>query len=207
MQSTSTTAQEKRDIGKRLLRDLLLVGLLMMLGAVVRWRLADLPNFAPVASIAMFAGLWTRWRILAAFAPVGALLISDIALGLGNYEWPLMCAVYGSLSLPVIVAPWLKAMGRERRQSWRYTVRWIGATVGTAIGGAFLFFVVTNAFVWYAWYSHDWEGLVVCFANALPFLRFTLIGDLTFCGGFLVMHEVVARVLEAAPQRRSVAAE
>ena len=207
MQKSSSTESAGPIHGSQLLRDMLVVGLLMILGAVVRWRLADLPNFAPIASLAIFAGVWVRWRFLAALAPLGALLISDLALGLGNYEWALMFAVYGSLSFPVLLAPWLKRIAARRRQSWSAAATWLGATLGTAIGGALAFFLVTNSVVWFAWYAHDWQGLAACFANAVPFFRFTLMGDLTFCVSFLVMHEVATRLVATPTGRQAATAE
>jgi hypothetical protein len=46
-------------------------------------------------------------------------------------------------------------------------------------------------------YEHSWQGLVHCYARALPFFRYTLAGDLVFSaslfGGFALIHRFVVR--------------
>ena len=45
-----------------------------------------------------------------------------------------------------------------------------------------LFFLVTNfgCWLWFDLYEHSVSGLVHCYAQALPFFRYTLAGDLVF---------------------------
>ncbi len=97
--------------------------------------------------------------------------ISDQVLG--GYDRTVMIAVYGSLALPVLFGSWL-----ERRLS---ALR----VVSAAVASSALFFVVTNLAVWYAWYPHTLPGISRCFLRAIPFLAYTLSGDLIFaCGLF-----------------------
>lgn len=55
---------------------------------------------------------------------------------------------------------------------------------------SFLFFLFSNFGVWLHWYPHTFEGLIQCFTLALPFYRNTLLGDLVFGWGYLVVHRV-----------------
>lgn len=124
------------------------------------------PNFAPVAAAAMFAGFFFgRWW-LAAGLPVAVMLTSDFALG-----WHLpgvMATVYAALVAPVL---WRAVLRR------RLTALRVG---GAAVGNSLLFFLTTNLAHWYfgIWFPHTLDGLIACYAAALPFLKYTLLGDL-----------------------------
>jgi hypothetical protein len=68
--------------------------------------------------------------------------------------------------------------------------RSLPAVAGCTLAGSVVFFLVTN-FAWWAGYDlypHTWEGLLVCYAAALPFFGWTLLGDAFFAtvlfGGF-----------------------
>lgn len=145
--------------------------LLVVLG--VASRLAVLvcpwvpPNFQAIAGTAPFAGFFFRSRSFAASVPLVAMVVSDLVIG--GYELPVMLAVYASLAAPIAWRSWL------RRTS---AIRVAGATVASTL----LFFAVTNLAVWYAWYPPTAAGLARCYAAALPFLVYSLCGDLLFAG-------------------------
>ncbi len=130
------------------------------------------PNFTPVAAAALFAGFLLRNRAWTVLIPITGLLLSD--LWLGAYDWRVMAVVYAALALPACAYPWLKS-------------RPSAVTVGsTAIGAGLVFFVATNAAVWAfgTMYPHTIAGLLACFAAALPFLKFTLLGNLFYTAVF-----------------------
>lgn len=52
---------------------------------------------------------------------------------------------------------------------------------------SFTFFLVSNFGVWYYWYPHTVSGLLTCYALAVPFYKNTLIGDLLFGYGYMVV--------------------
>jgi hypothetical protein len=50
-----------------------------------------------------------------------------------------------------------------------------------------LFFLISNLGVWIYWYAHTLQGLATCYLLAVPFYRNTLIGDLVFGYGYLMV--------------------
>jgi hypothetical protein len=134
--------------------------IIVLIGVSLR-LLPHPPNFAPIAAIALFGGVYFS-RKTAMVLPLAAMLASDMFLGF--YEVKLMAFVYGSFLLCVGVGFWIK-----RRKKWQ-----------TVIGGAFfsslIFFVLTNFAVWVftPWYAKTFGGLVQCYLMALPFFKNTL---------------------------------
>lgn len=162
---------------------------LLVLGVGTRVLLADLPNFAPVAAMALFAGYFFRSRSLALAVPLVVMLASDMFIGF--YDTWMMLVVYGSLATPVLLSGLLR-----RRLSFesRPAVATAGL-VGASLGASLFFFTVTNFASWlfFGTYSHDVAGLTQCYVQAIPFFRYTLAGDLLFAfvlfGGYsLVLH-------------------
>lgn len=191
----------------------------VMAGVVVLAALARLlphpPNFAPVTALALFAAATLRPRWLGVALPVAAMFLSDAALqvgtqlgfwdgwiagGTGFYHWTAI------IYLTVAAVACLGFLLRDRIG--------VGSVALAALGGSGLFFVVTNLFVWseslfggpLAMYAPTWDGLVECFAMAVPFYRTALAGDVFYCGvlfGGLALAEAVAPrlVREALPVR------
>jgi hypothetical protein len=68
---------------------------------------------------------------------------------------------------------------------------------GAAVASSVLFFVLTNLGVWLfsGMYPRTAEGLVACYAAAVPFFQNTLAGDLFFSallfGGFALAERAV----------------
>jgi hypothetical protein len=54
---------------------------------------------------------------------------------------------------------------------------------------SFLFFLVSNFGVWWYWYPHTLTGLTTCYLLAVPFYKQTLIGDLVFGYGYLLVKK------------------
>jgi hypothetical protein len=84
---------------------------------------------------------------------------------------------------------------------------WIG---GTALGASLLFFVTTNFGAWLEQaypYGYSFEGLLNCYAAAIPFYRGTLLGDLAFSGALFGAHAVLSRAFFPAERVGAVPAE
>jgi hypothetical protein len=153
-----------------------------LVGLAVAVRLmTETPNFGAVAAAALFAGFYFRSRLTALFVPLTAVVLSDQFLG--GYERLIMLAVYAAGLAPV-------AFG------WLLKSRFSVARLATAaVGGSLLFYLVTNAAVWYVWYPHSWGGLAHCYVVAVPFFKYTLASDLVFAGGFFGLHALATRML------------
>ncbi len=57
---------------------------------------------------------------------------------------------------------------------------------------SFCFFLLSNLGVWWYWYDHSVEKLLLCYLLAVPFYARTLVGDLLFGYGYLVVKNFSA---------------
>lgn len=161
---------------------------LVAAGAATRLLVRDIPNFAPIAALALFAGYLFADRRLALWVPLGAMVASDWVIG--GYDWRLMAVVYASLTMPAFWGPSLRRwLPIARGGSASGGSAWGGGAwgsvatlVGCSLAGSLLFFATTNLAVWAlgSMYEHSWAGLAHCYVRALPFFRYTLAGDLVF---------------------------
>ncbi len=106
-------------MNRDLIRQGMMFGLLVIAGVGVRLFFRDLPNFAPIAALALFAGFYFRSSAVAVALPLTVMVISD--QWLGGYHWLVMAAVYahvGSPSRPSLLGPSSLFHGRRR---WWFT--------------------------------------------------------------------------------------
>lgn len=142
---------------------------LVALGAAGRWAV-DVPNFAPTAAITLFSGFYFRDLRRAVLVPLAAMLLSD--LWIGFYSPQVMLVVYTAFLFPLCFRRMLRS---------RVTLPRIG---GAVVSGSIVFFLTTN-FAHWAWmgsYPLTLGGLSACYGAALPFFKFTLLGDVFWCG-------------------------
>ena len=135
---------------------------------VVARLLPHPPNFAPVAAVALVGGLF-----LARHWQVGLVVMLGMGIGdalLGFYDLGVMVTVYASLLLPLAARRFIAPSPTALR---------IGAA---AIGAGVGFFLTTNAAVWYfgSSYPPTADGLLASYVAGLPFLKWTLAGNLFF---------------------------
>lgn len=153
--------------------------LIVALGFAARMILRDLPNFAPVAAIALFAGYYFRSRTLALCAPLAVMLSSDLIIG--GYDWHVMIAVYAMLCLPVVFRGVLQKSFRLQGNSRGARLASVAGLLGCTLAGSILFFLVTNFACWFSLdYSLTLSGLLECYTAAIPFFRYTMAGDMAF---------------------------
>lgn len=164
--------------------DILLV--LFLIGFDVAARLLmHVPNVSPVAASALFAGMMLSRRSLALLVPLAAMLIGDLLIGFD--DWRVSAVVYAAMLLPA-VAGILASRYRPSR-----------VVVPAALACSLIFFAATNFAVWAfsGMYSLDTAGLVQCYTLALPFLKYTVAGDLFWCaalfGGAWLVQRLAAR--------------
>ncbi len=150
---------------------------LIVLATAGRLACLEWPNLSPVAGLAIGAGWLIRRGSLAVAVPLVSMLISDRLAG--GYELPVMLTVYAALTLPVL----LGRLGRSlvgsrpvRHASLRVAA---AGAIGAASGliASLLFYLTTNAAFW-AFASHEGTTLAQAYVDGLPFLRYTLTGDL-----------------------------
>lgn len=153
---------------------------LIAFGAQVRIYFQDLPNFAPVAALALFSGYFFRSWTMALCVPLGVMAISDAFIG--AYDWRMMVLVYSMLAMPVALrGPLRKYLNIGQGNLGRATGA-VAGLVACSLLTSLVFFFTTNfgSWLWFDMYQHNGAGLVTCYVQALPFFRFTLAGDLVF---------------------------
>lgn len=151
--------------------------LLILLGIICRF-LPHPANFAPIAALALFGGLYLpkKWSIV---LPMAVMLISDLFIGF--YTWQIMLSVYLSFALMVGVGLLV------RKNKKFHTV------LGGTLLGSVIFFILTNASVWAfgTMYTPDFSGLISSYYAALPFFRNSLLGDLFYTAVLVGGYEFV----------------
>lgn len=181
--------------------------LLVLVGAQVRILLQDLPNFAPVAALALFAGYFFRSWLLALCLPLSVMAISDWSIG--GYDWRMMAVVYGMLAVPVAFRTPLRRYLNVDQGGWKSASWATAGLVGCSLAASVLFFLTTNfgSWLWFSMYPHTAAGLVQCYAMAIPFFRYTLCGDMFFAVSLFGGYAVAVQLHRAAQARRVLAAE
>jgi hypothetical protein len=175
---------------KRLYKNILVfVGLVALI--VVGRYLPHAANFTPAAAAGLFAAYYFRNRLTAVAVPLTGMLLSDMLLDM-PYHLGTMAVVYAAIALPALVAgSWLRNASKHR---WSHALKAFAGTVGASM----LFFISTNFAVWAfdGLYAHNMTGFVACYAAAVPFLKWTLAGDLSFglllFGGAAALQHIVA---------------
>jgi Family of unknown function (DUF6580) len=172
MQPTRTRADLWMDLG--------LVAFLIAFDVAAR-LLPHAPGVWPVAASALFAGRMLRLPGLALAVPIAAALLSNFMLA--TDDWRVALVVYAAIALPA-----LAGMATRR---WRGIV----PVAATMVSCSLIFFAATNFAVWAfnGMYPMNFQGLLQCYAAALPFLDKTVLGDLfwtgvLFGGAWLVQH-------------------
>ena len=163
----------------------LITGLILV---TIIFRIIPHPfNVTPVMAISLFAGATIsdkRWSIL---IPVLAMFLSDVILSLTNHYslfHNTIFFVYGSILITVGLG-W-------NLQSKKVNV---GKTALFTLISSILFFVITNIGVWLfgGLYSQDISGLEKCFVMAIPFFKYSLLGDSFFVMVLFGTYEFISQ--------------
>ena len=138
-----------------------------------------LPNFTPVAAIALFGGTFINKKFLAFIIPFVILLISDILIGFHGY----MLSVYVSFAITV-------TLGFQVRKKVGIT-----SVLTASLISSVLFYVITNVAVWYGspFFAQDISGLIKCYIVAIPFFNNSMFGDLFFSSIFFSIYILACR--------------
>jgi len=129
------------------------------------------PNFSPIGAIALFGGAYLSRKYLAYLIPFAALLLSDVFLGFYGIG---MLVTYGAFAVSILIGSQLK-----KNLTW-YNVAF--ASVASSVS----FFLITNLVFFYpsaaGLYTHDFAGVIQCYAAGLPFFQNTFASDLVYNG-------------------------
>jgi hypothetical protein len=128
-------------------------------------------HFTPVGAALLFFGAYRPKREM--WIPVAVLVASDLLLNRFVYNIPLhadqlvVWAWYaGAIAIGMLLRKQLSAP------------RVAGASLSASIS----FYLISNFAVWatYEMYPKTWQGLLACYAAAVPFFRNTVVSDLVF---------------------------
>ena len=132
-----------------------------------------LPNFSPLAAVALFSGVYCAKKH-GYLIPLAIFMLSDLIIGLHNtvlFTWASIVLIY-----------FLGAQLRKQKT--------ISSTLAYTFISSIIFFLITNFGVWLmGWYPPTFEGLILCFANALPFFRMSLVANMFYVLVFFSLYE------------------
>jgi hypothetical protein len=179
-------------------------------------------NLTSVGAVGLFGGARVRaWH--AYLFPLGVMIVSDLILwALTGFDFkyslghPSRVYVYASFMIYVLIGRWL----RNKKS--------IGSITVAATLGGLQFFILTNFCEWLFQpmtsvaepyrYSRDLDGLVMCFAKALPFYQgetpfgehpfamltdfkltivWNVLGDIIFTTVYILIHDMVVERISA----------
>lgn len=128
-----------------------------------------IPNFTPIASMALFGGVYLDKR-LSLLIPLIAMFLSDIAMQL-VFGWGFhntMIYVYVSFCLTSLIGMMV-----------RLNITFLSIAAGSIIS-SIMFFIITNFGVWASGADSSIVGLQSTYLLGIPFFAPTLLGDMFF---------------------------
>lgn len=188
-------------ISRKLILPLAIASILVALGVALRLASHDglvPPNFSAVAASALFCGFLFHRNLWVALAvPLAAMAVSDAFIP--GYAWQVRIVVYAALALPALLGRAIAGAPNTSRRVLMVPL--------SSLAASMLFFVSTNLaeFLFGALYPRTAEGLANCFLSALPFFRYTVVGDLVFTTALFSCYAAAQSMLpilrrEAAPE-------
>lgn len=152
---------------------------LILIGILLRFA-PHMPNFTPVAAIALFSSAYLSKK-QALLVPLALMVVSDLIIGIHDVVF----FTWGSFILVGLLGTTLKKHKSILR---------IGAL---SLASAFLFYLITNFGVWLmGWYPPTLTGLRNSYIMALPFLRVFTVSTIIYTAVFFGIYELVARLVK-----------
>lgn len=153
----------------------LIAAILLILFAAFSRLLPHPPNFAPIAAIALFSGVYLNKKY-AFIIPLLAMVISDAVIGFHIY----LFWVYISFVLIAFIGLWLKN---------HKTPLFIA---GASLLSSVVFFIVSNFGVWVmGGYERTLAGLSQSYVMAIPFFGNTVMGDAFYTAAMFGAYELI----------------
>ncbi len=177
----------------------------VIISAIVMRLVPHIPNFAPMTAAALFGAAYLPKRYIL-FVPLVALAVSDYLL---LYISPFSDPIFNFSHLQPLSALF------NGTTVWVWGSFMISALLGLAlrqkpgllkIGGVTIvaslqFYLLTNFAVWAAGaYARDLSGLGASYIAGLPFLSWTIAGDLFYTGVFFGLYALAVRQPQRAKQ-------
>jgi len=146
--------------------------MLIMIGVFGRWALSLFPNVETLTAITLLSGvlLGSRWGII---VPLVTVAISDIMYGndaIFIYTWSAWLIIGLGASLAKERMRWIQ----------KKPILFVGSMTAFGIIASLFFFLWTNFGVWqlFHFYPKNITGLLASYIAGLPFLKFSLTGNI-----------------------------
>ena len=198
----------------------MIIYLIIVLAIITRF-IPHMPNFAPVTALAIFSAANMGWKKAAGLTlavrfisdiflgffswPLMVAVYASHLVGVGLGVWiknfnhpvslretPLLDRRGGSAVIPGYSAE-LSSFSRRSTPALaggRWLEQWM-KIVSSSLAASAVFFLVTNFAFLYATYPHSIAGIMAAYANGLPFLRGTLLGDLSYTVALFGAYQLV----------------
>lgn len=185
------------------------IALTIVISAVVMRLVPHIPNFAPMTAAALFGAAYLPKRY-ALIVPLAAMAISDYLL---LYISPFSQPIFNFSHIQPISAMFT---GTNGTTPWIWASFMLSGLLGLAlrknpsalrigtvtVAASAQFFLITNFAVWAGGaYARDISGLWASYVAALPFLRWTMLGDMFYTVTFFALYAYVTKQAEAGDKR------
>lgn len=171
---------------------------IILISAIVMRLIPHLPNFAPITAAALFSAAFLPKKYIF-IVPLLAVAISDyLLLYINPFVMPMFnfseLQPIGALVHGTTVWVWgsfmvsglLGLLLRKKHGAMR-----IG---GVSLLASLQFYLITNFGVWAAGaYARDFSGLIASYVAGLPFLNWTVLGDLFYTFSFFALYAIVMK--------------
>jgi hypothetical protein len=167
----------------------ILITALILVAAVTR-LLPHPVNFGPMAAVALFAGAHLGNRFWAMLTILLAAVFSDLLVNAILYSHYSLSYFVGAGTLSIYACYLLFGLFGSSIQKVG-----ISSVGGRAIASSLIFFLVTNFMVWMGsgMYSPDLAGLMTSYVAALPFLQYSIAGDLMYSAALFGGYSMVVK--------------
>lgn len=142
-----------------------------------QFRLIEHPwNFTPVLAFGILAGYYLRSIAYGYGLIIASMILGDLIIGF-HY---LIFFTYIGLLFSVIIGKYLKQLK-------------LFQLVFSGIASSVVFFIISNFGVWLIgdFYEKSLSGLIQCYTMALPFLKNTYLGTLSFILLYLFFYNIL----------------
>jgi hypothetical protein len=167
-----------------------IITIMVLVAASTRFMM--IPNFTAVGAMGLFGAAYFSNKMWAFVVPFAALFFSDLLMNNTIYaQYYEGFTLFGPgvhwtyLGFAAIV---LIGMGLLKKIKPLHVV-------GASMSASVVFFLVSNFGVWSSgmMYSKDIPGLIAAYAAGLPFLQYTMLGDLFFSGVLFGLYEFAVK--------------
>ena len=162
----------------------LITGLILI--AVISRIIPHPFNVTPLIAVSLFAGAKFEDKKWSFIVPLLSFFASDIILSF-MYHYDVfhntIFFTYSSILLIVLLG---RILNNKKIN--------IGKTIGLTLASSLLFFIISNFGVWLfgGMYSMNATGLINCYIMAIPFNKFSWLGDLFFVALLFGIYEFVS---------------